>query len=401
MPILFIIVFVGIAGFGILFPLLQFLGLQMGVSVSSLGIILAAYSVGQLLGGPLWGRLSDTYGRRPILIWSTALSALSYVMLAYAYDFYSLLLVRFFSGIMAGNVSAAFAYATDISDNDNRAKYLGWVSAAFAMGFFLGPMIGGSFAGNSTEEVDFFMVSMLAAGMMFAATLAAIVFLKESLPVENRKTLNLEFSAPDLGSLKFFLGRRRLLVLVLLSFLVVQAGTVNVSVLPLWIEEYLALGPRDVSYIFGYIGFLTMVMHGGAVAPAVKFFGEANTLFLSLVIYTAALLLLSVNSSLFGLLFAMTLLSIGFGIFTPALNSMVSKTAAPNERGAVMGFQQSAASLARITGPAGLVVYDLFAGGSAFLTAAITLLPAVVLAFWIARRTPASGKDEVPSRPQG
>ena len=401
MPILFLIVFVGMAGFGIIFPLLPFLGEQMGISDTAVGWVLASYSIGQLIGGPVWGRLSDTYGRRPILIWSTALSALTYVMLAYVSEFYGFFFVRLISGIMAGNISTAFAYATDLSDDKNRAKYLGWVSAAFAMGFFVGPMIGGVFAGDSAESVNFFLVSMIAAAITGVAFIGAIPLLKESLADEHRKPLNLKVEAPKADSFKVFAGRQRLLVLVLLSFLVVQAGAINTSVLAFWIERYLDLGPRDISFIFGYIAFLTMVMHGGAVGPAVHRFGEGNTLRLSLIIYAVSLGVLSFNATFVGLMVAMTLLAIGFGVFTPALNSVISKTAAANERGAVMGVQQSAASLARITGPIlSLWVFDIFQGGSAFFLAAATLVPGILLAFWVTRKPEDQSADDASSQAQ-
>ena len=142
MTIIFLVTFIGLMGFGIILPLFPFYAERMGASPEIITLTMAVFSLGQFVAAPLWGRLSDSIGRKPVLILTLLGSGLSYVLLAYAPNLPVVILSRMLSGLMAGNVSIAFAYVTDITDDNNRAAGLGKVSAALGLGFMTGPAIG-------------------------------------------------------------------------------------------------------------------------------------------------------------------------------------------------------------------------------------------------------------------
>ncbi|MDX2221244.1 MAG: MFS transporter, partial [Rhodospirillaceae bacterium] len=145
---IFLIVFVGMLGTSLLAPLIPFYALRLGVSPAFITLIMASYALCQFLAAPLWGRLSDRYGRKPVLIGTVAGSALGFLLLGVADSVWLLVLSRVVGGISAGNLAAAYAYVSDITTPENRAAGLGKVGAAFGLGFVLGPGIGGLLAGG-------------------------------------------------------------------------------------------------------------------------------------------------------------------------------------------------------------------------------------------------------------
>src|SRR5437899_6493433 len=148
MPTLFLIVFVDLVGFGLVIPLLPFYALRFAASPQQVTLLLAVYSLMQLFTAPLWGRLSDRVGRRPVLMVSMAAAALAYLGLAFATALWMLFAARAFAGACAGNIAAAQAYIADATPPDQRAKGMGMIGAAFGLGFIIGPVVGGIVAGN-------------------------------------------------------------------------------------------------------------------------------------------------------------------------------------------------------------------------------------------------------------
>ncbi len=391
MFILFLIVLIGMAGFSIVFPLIPFFGDRVGAGDQAVGWIIAGYSIGQVMGGPLWGRLSDSWGRRPVLIWSTAGAIFSYVLMGYADTAWLLFLSRVLGGLMAGNISTAYAYATDKSDEAERAKVLGRLAAAFGAGFFLGPVLGGLLLIGDSGEVKFLLVSLVAAAITALSFVSAWIWLPESLPAHRRKPFNLDIKLPSLESWRVVLDRKMLMAFILLTFLVNQSSAVASAILPEWQYVTLGMSPQAISFSFAYIAAVTIVAQAWGVGPLVKRYGEERVTQVGVVIYTMALVSLSSSGSLISFFFAMTLLAFGLGIFTPVLNSLISKLAEDHERGAVMGIQQSAAAFSRVTGPLfAWYVYAQFKGSSAFIAATISVVPALIMAFWVAGRSAAA-----------
>src|SRR5580700_3934570 len=181
MATLFLIVFVDLVGFGLVIPLLPFYAERFTASPLQMTTLFAIYSLLSMLTAPLWGRLSDKVGRRPVLMASMAAAAVAYVGLAFATQLWVLFVARAFAGACAGNIAAAQAYIADVTPPDQRARGMGMIGAAFGLGFIIGPVIGGVIAGNNVATADLRTPGLIAAALSLTACLCVIWLLPESL----------------------------------------------------------------------------------------------------------------------------------------------------------------------------------------------------------------------------
>ncbi len=186
MPVLFLIVLIDLIGFGLVIPLLPFYAVRFSASPQQVTMLLAVYSLMQLFTAPLWGRLSDRVGRRPVLMASMAASALAYLWLGVADALWMLFAARALAGACAGNIAAAQAYIADTTTPENRAKGMGLIGAAFGLGFIFGPALGGFLAGNNPATANLAAPAWLAAGLSLVALGGVFFVLRESLPPELR-----------------------------------------------------------------------------------------------------------------------------------------------------------------------------------------------------------------------
>src|SRR6202043_2867883 len=186
MPILFLIVFVDLVGFGLIIPLLPFYAERFGASPQQVTILMAVYSLMAMLAAPVWGRLSDRIGRRPVLMASMLAAALAYLWLGLASALWMLFAARAFAGACAGNIAAAQAYVADVTGPEERTRGMGLIGAAFGLGFMIGPAFGGLLAGANPLTADLETPAWVASGLSLLALLGVIVMLPESLPAERR-----------------------------------------------------------------------------------------------------------------------------------------------------------------------------------------------------------------------
>src|SRR5205085_6464960 len=182
MPILLLIVFIDLVGFGLVIPLLPFYAERFGASPLQMTLLFAVYSLMSMLAAPLWGRLSDRIGRRPVLMASMAAAALAYLWLGFATQLWMVFAARAFAGACAGNIAAAQAYIADVTPPEKRARGMGMIGAAFGLGFIVGPVLGGLLAGDDLATADLATPGLIAAGLSFIAFLGVVLLLPESLP---------------------------------------------------------------------------------------------------------------------------------------------------------------------------------------------------------------------------
>ena len=383
MVILFLIVFIGLVGFGIILPLFPFYAERFGASPEVITWTMAAFTLAQAVGTPIWGRVSDAYGRRIVLILTMLGSAMAYVMLAYADELWIVMLSRVFGGLMAGNISAAFAYVTDITTEENRSAGLGKVGAAMGLGFIFGPAIGGFLAGADVETANFVAPALASAVVSLFAMVGTIIFLPESLDAKHRKPL---FGARKGAggeshgiSLATF-HRAALLKLLIAAMLFYTAMSQMESIFPLWANDLFQKGPRDIGMVFFVLGTISAAMQGGAIGPLTKRFGEKSVAMAAGVFFAAGLTILALARIDWQIWVGLVPFGIGVGLFNPTMSSMVSTTASPNERGAVMGRYQAASAMGRFFGPAmsGLI-YSKISMAAPFGFAALIMVPVLVL----------------------
>jgi MFS transporter, DHA1 family, tetracycline resistance protein len=381
------IVFVSMAGFGLLVPILPFLALKFGATGTETTWLLGVYSLGQFFAAPLWGRLSDRIGRRPVLLVSLVGIGVSYLFLAWSSNIYEMGAARLFGGLMAGNIGAAFAYASDVSGPKDRAKSMGLIGASFGLGFIVGPALGGWLAGAEPEIVDFHRVCYAAAGAVALALVIALFSLKESLTAELRaqQAHSAQGLVPE-GTLKL-LARPVLATLVIVMLLITTAQALMESSFGLWADAVLQWGPHQLGFVFMGVGVISALLQGGASGRLAGRFGERRVVAAGIGILGLGFVGLGFATTPGFSIAAMVLLAIGVGLIGPALTSLVSQEAADHERGRVMGLQQSAGSLSRVLGPlmAG-PLFDAFGPSSPFLFGSVLVAGGGVFLWWSRRK---------------
>jgi MFS transporter, DHA1 family, tetracycline resistance protein len=382
-PTLFLIVFVDLVGFGLVIPLLPFYAVRFAASPQEVTALVAIYSLMQLLTAPLWGRLSDRVGRRPVLLASLAASALAYLWLGGASALWMLFAARGFAGACAGNIAAAQAYIADVTPPEKRARGMGLIGAAFGLGFMIGPAIGGLLAGADPITADLETPAWVAAGLSFLAFLGIALLLPESLPAERRN------SAPPrsrVGAVLGVLHRPVLSRLILVFFLTILAVAGMQSVFAIWAMPQLGWGPRQVGYVFAYVGLISAILQGGLIGRLTQRFGEERLLVCGLALIGVGLLALPFAHDVPILGAVLTGLALGMGLMQPTLNSLISQQAGGEEQGEVMGVSQSVASLSRVLGPfAAGFCFAAFGRNSPYFLGAVLTGVALLLALNLMR----------------
>ena len=378
MAILLLIVFIDLIGFGIVIPLLPYYALKFSASPLEVTAMMACYSFAQFFASPIWGRLSDRVGRRPVLLVSLTCSVLSYLWLGFADALWMLFAARLLAGAGAGNISAAQAYITDVTDEKNRAKGMGMIGASFGLGFTLGPAIGGLLAGSDASSATLSRPAFAAAILSAVALVLAVILLKESLAPENRSTA----ARPGrLALAQDAFARPQLRHLIILFFLTTIAFAGMESTFALWANSGFGWGPQQVGFLFFYIGIVLVVVQGGLVGRLSRSLGEQRMVLTGSVLLVLGLAGLPFSTDLPRLLVDMALLAAGFGILNPAVTSFVSRAAGSDERGGILGVNQSGQSLARILGPLiGGLVYGAVGRDAPYYVGAAIMVAVVLMA---------------------
>ena len=360
MVVLFIIVFLSLIGFGIVLPPLPFIAERMGASPTEITLVLGLYSVGQFFAAPIWGRISDSIGRKPVLVISLIATVLGYVALAFADTMWTIGGARLFAGLMAGNIAVAFAYVTDVTTRENRAKGMGILGAAAGMGFVFGPAIGGLLAGSDPNTVNFTMIAGIAAVLAAIALVGTVFVLKESLPEDQRRPWGQANEAHPFQDLTSVLSRTVFLFLIISSFLIIFGQSLMETTFALFSSRQFGFGPREVGLLFGGIGMIAAIVQGGGMAYLAKRFSERNLTIFGVLCSSLGLAGMGLAETVPMLIAGCIVMAIGFGVFSPALSSLVSHEAGEQDKGVVMGVYQASQSLGRMTAP--LISGAIFSG---------------------------------------
>ena len=352
MVVLFLVVVIDLIGFGIIIPLLPFFAEHYQASPFQVGLLMAVYSLTQFVAAPFWGRLSDRIGRRPVLLFSLAGAVLAYLWLGVAEELWALFAARAVGGFMAGNISAAFAYVADITTRETRAKGMGMIGAAFALGFTIGPAIGGILAGSDPHNADFQSPAFAAAGLSAFALILGIFTLKESLSDEIKKRIAEKPKKIQSKQFQIALKKPNIRLLLLLSFLAVFAFAGIEATFALWSRRQYGWGPEQNGYLFALIGFSGALLQGGLIGRMSKRFGEANLIVQGSIALTLGIGLIPFATELWMLIIVMLIAVYGFSVISPSLNSLISLETNEEDQGGMMGVARSATTLARVGGPA-------------------------------------------------
>ena len=369
---------VDMIGFGIVLPLLPFYATEFGSSDWMVGPLVASFSVAQLIATPFWGKISDHYGRRPLILAGLAFSAASYVLFGLATTVTVLFVSRIVQGASGGTIAVAQAYVADTTAPERRAQVLGWLSAATGAALMIGPAIGSwafQWGGHSAP-------GFVAAGLCVANLLFALRFLPEPNAARSRagKTT---LSVPPLREVLRTALREPMLNMIAIYFIGMGAFTAITAIFPLFLKERFGIDETTVGFVFLMIGAVSVLVRGIAVGPLVHRFGEPAVSRLG-----AVLLALGLAAGAFAHTFPMLVLAIigisaGTGTLFPPLAALISRSAAPEVQGSTLGVNQFFGGMARVIGPLwGAAVFDFYGASAPFLTASI----GIGLAFFITLR---------------
>jgi DHA1 family tetracycline resistance protein-like MFS transporter len=386
--LLFLTVFLDVAGFGMILPLLPFYAQRYGADAFAVGALFACYSLAQALCAPFLGSLSDRFGRRPVLLGALLVNAGALLLFASAESFLMLFVARTLSGLGAANFSIAQACVADVTPARERARGMGMIGAALGMGFVLGPGIGGllSMAGDAVGVDGQRSVAAGAALLTLIDFALVALRLPETLPREARRRLRLDALVPFGGLVRV---QRPVLGLMALFFTVMFAFSTMEATLALFCAARFGFGVAETSALLVAIGVVLAAVQGGIVGRLVARFGEQRLLLAGIVMMAVGLLTLPAAPVVAALAGPCGLLAIGSGIHQPSLLGLVSRLSSGAEQGEALGLSRSMQALARTLGPLwGGWVFARLGPPWPFWTASAVMATAAVAAATLLARQP-------------
>ena len=380
--VLFGVVFINLVGFGIVIPLLPFYGQTLDAPPWQVALMFSAYSLGQFVAEPFWGRLSDRIGRKPVLMITILCNAAGYLALAFVPNIWLAIAVRLFTGLGAGNISTAQGYVADVTPPELRAGRMGLIGAAFGLGFIFGPAIGGLLTRPDLGTLGYQLPIFTASGLCVLAAIGVAVLLKES-----RVKADPAVSRPPfLGGVHDALANP-VVSRVLLVTLIYMAGFSGMeSTFGFWTEARYGWGPREVGLCFMAVGVVSVICQGLLAGRLARRFGEARVLAVGCLIFGAGLVCQVVASRLWpdaGYLVPVIMAAGAFGMAMtmPNISALISRSVDPDRQGAMLGLNMASSSIARIFGPmiAG-AIFSHVGHDWPFLIGAALTIPAAVMA---------------------
>ena len=380
--VVFFTIFLDLLAFGLILPVTPYYALSFHARESQIGMLGTAFSIMQLLCVPLWGRLSDRIGRRPVLLISTIGSAASMTCFGAAQSLAWLFAARLLAGAMTANIATAQAYIADVTKPEERAKGMGLVGAAFGLGFILGPFVGGELAElGRTSGIGLGLVGYGAGALSLLNFLLAYRWLPESLPSEKRQAVTKRSSA--FREILSSNAMPPLLAVVLASAFAFSNMEWTFGLLTRlrlgWEVDH--GGARANGLVFAYIGIIGAILQGALIGRLTRRFGEKALLLAGLASMALGLLSLAAMTTIPRLMVSVTLISIGNGLSMPSLSSLVSQHAPKDRQGAALGVQQSTSALARVVGPtSGGLLFEHVSSSAPFFMAGAMMFFAFFLA---------------------
>lgn len=346
LSLIFLTVFVDLLGFGILIPILPtFAKKELFVDETAIGILIAAYSLTQFFFNPIFGNLSDKYGRKKIIVICLLLNALGYIIFAYTHSYIMLLISRVVAGIGGSSIGVAQAYIADITTVDNRSKAMGIIGSAFGLGFVFGPLIGGLLS-----KYGYYFTGMTSAFFSLFAFVLTIIFLPESnissttLKARSRKFLDVNyfkviFKKPDLA-----------LTIILFFVLTFSVANIYGTFALLGFKIY-HFTDKQNGYMYAILGLSSAIVQGVLLGRISKFFSRTKIISFGAFCMMVGLGMLPFGGTFAGLTVIAIILSLGTGSLQPTLLSLISEFTSETEQGITLGVNQSFSAFARVLGP--------------------------------------------------
>ncbi len=386
------VIFINMLGFGIIVPLLPFYAKSFNAQPWQIGLIFGAYSVGAFFGEPFWGRLSDRYGRKPLLISTIMGNCLCYLALAFAPNIWVAFFIRLVGGLAAGNGAVVQGYIADVTPPEKRARQMSYQGAAWNVGLIIGPSVGGFFAHENMGPAGFRIPLFIASGLALLCVIAITLIIKESrVREEGISHRPSRWAAIGEATSHPVIGR-----MMLLTFLVGFAFTGIESQFGLWSQARFGWGPREIAVCFAFTGATAFFFQTMVTGRLSERYGEGTMLAVGMGVtaVAAALQVVSVGGPMTIALMCVT--AAAQSVAFPNVGAIISRTADPHRQGQILGLNNAMGALARVVGPtcAGLVVPVVRDGP--FILGALVVAPAILLALSAVRRAPERGEGPPP-----
>jgi DHA1 family tetracycline resistance protein-like MFS transporter len=341
-----LVVFIDLLGFSLILPLLPYYAKTFGANGFVTGVLVSSYAAMQLLGAPVLGRLSDRFGRRPVLLLSIFGTFIGFLLLGFATTLWMLFASRLIDGITGGNISVAQAYISDVTDPKDRAKSLGLIGAAFGLGFIIGPVTGGVLS-----QWGYAVPAFVAAGLAFINLLLVFFWLPESLTPERRAAMPVKQPSVSMSALWVALQRPFTGSLLITRFFFGLAFALFQTIFALYALERFSLTATQTGYILTYIGVLSVITQGFLIGRITKRYREDLLITVSVVVMAFGLLGWAVAPTVLFLLIIMAPTAVAGGLLNTVLTSTLTKAVTPDEVGGIIGFSTSIESLTRVIAP--------------------------------------------------
>lgn len=383
--ILFVVAFVDMVGLTMIVPILPYYATDFGAGAATIGGLISAFSVAQLAVAPVWGRVSDRYGRRPAILAGLLITAGAYVLFGFAGSVPALLAARLVQGVGGGTIGVVQAYVADVSAPDQRTKSLGWLSAITSLGAVAGPAVGSLLV--SLGGLEF--VGLGAAGMALLVAIFARAYLTES---RRFPTSGGPSGMPTTGraAIAHVLARWHDPAPRLIWIYAVGIGAFygTIQIVPLLLSDRLGVTAQTVGYFVMYMGGMGVVVRSLILGRAVDLLGEARLARLGIVVLAAGLAATGLGRSSWGLAAGFTLMPLGTAFLFPCVTGLLSQVVPAGERGLYMGVQHTFGGVSRVAFPiaAGLLI-DRYGTGVPFWLAGLLVLATLPLSRAIGRQT--------------
>ena len=341
-----LVVFIDLLGFSLILPLLPYYAKTFNANQTTTGILIASYAVMQLIGAPILGRLSDRFGRRPILLLSVFGTFLGFLLLGFANALWMLFASRIIDGLTGGNLSVAQAYISDVTDAKNRSKGLGMIGAAFGLGFIIGPVTGGLLS-----QWGYAVPAFAAATISFLNLILIYAWLPESLTEEKRSQMTEKRPAITLNALLVAFQRPFTGSILITRFFFGLAFAIFQTIFSLYALAKFNLTARDTGFVLTYVGVLSVIVQGFLVGRLTNRFREDTLITASVVLMGVSLLGWALAPSLLWLYIIMTPTALSGGLLNTLLSSTLTKAVEPQEIGGILGLSAAVESSTRVIAP--------------------------------------------------
>lgn len=371
--IIFIIKITEVLGFSLILPFLPFYAQNLGASPSQVGLVLATFSLFQFISAPIMGKLSDSYGRIPLLILSQLSTLISFIVLGFANSLWMLFASRMIDGLLGSNYTITQAYLSDITPQKERTKIFSLTGIAFSIGFFIGPALGGYLA-----QFSYSLPSFLAAGMAGATIITTYLYLPETIIKSKKFTWSWDIF--KIKQFKLLKTKSKISLPLWEYFSYVITHGLWASSFALYAERQFNFGAKEIGYIFAVIGGVSIFIKGLILPKLLNIVAEDRLRIIGAMSIVLALIFTPIIESEQLLTVATVLFAFGASLLRPSLTAHISKQASAEKQGEIMGITDSLGSIAQIIGPlgGGFLIQNFFPG-SLGLISATTMIVGLIL----------------------